>query len=780
MRPHVFFVRHWRAAVFLCCLAVRANAWTCTEMVDVGGSMSGTELKFKCSQDLSPGETKGDEFRCKDGPCIYAQGLCNHVCDCDDRSDEAHCEATTTPEPSDINGCWVSQTTPTGNAFFINDNQLMVDGKAVTTLIRVSNNRFATLVDGQLEKKVAEVKDGTIQWGNQDVWIPGPIGACATTTLTTTLMVATTTTTPPTTVTATSTTTLATTMTATSITGTTNTLTTIGSTTTTTITSTTWTSVTATIPTTATTVTTVTYVTETSVTTSLTTSVTTSMTTSATTVDLLGALATTVTTTTTPLQMPSLEETLRCAQKDVVYDPIDMIGQHLTIEPNISACLFRCRKTPGCAHFSYWIPGSHCHVQDAFANPEPDRLLFVSAPAGCVSGAGSDGETVRTMLEQKACFSRSRSYAPYVGSLKNHPLHEEKIAEDVLHCQELCLNKTWCHLFEFNVYSDLCHLMEDPPKPVEVAGDYLTSGPPVCPGHIYFTVTLENLDYDQLKLHPELEKALKQKIEDVVLASSEQLNDDTVLDQMIQLRHGHKPNQSDGLFTGHETEVKQIDDEKFRWNCSTEAHVAVFNKKGIDFATQELKSTSRFSIEQKLTAALAEMESTLAPVIHPQSSLYVAAVSPIKAQADDTLRGVAQNGVTAVEDASLAWQHNSMDDVKGRLASRSAVLSKAVAWFTLAAGVFMLVGLYLAVVSLRGRTRLLPQDRRALSATGTYCPLTASLEQASEWDSPLRAPSTWGARKSRQARQIREDTSERSGLMSLEDFVGAAEHAWET
>merc|ERR1719195_293387 len=136
---------------------------------------------------MDPGETKGDMYRCKDGPCIHQVGLCNHVCDCSDMSDEVHCEVPTTPPPGDINGCWVSQRTPTGNSFAIKNNQLIVDGKAVTTLMRVFNNSYATSVEGQHETKtVAQVLDGTIHWGNQDVWIPAPMGACAIPTFTTT------------------------------------------------------------------------------------------------------------------------------------------------------------------------------------------------------------------------------------------------------------------------------------------------------------------------------------------------------------------------------------------------------------------------------------------------------------------------------------------------------------------------------------------------------------------------------------------------------------------
>jgi len=130
-----------------------------------------------------------------------------------------HCHVTPTSDPSDINGCWVSQTTPTGNAFLIDNNTLIVDGKSVATLTRIEGNRFATLVEGQIGKEVAEVMDGIIRWANQDVWIPGPFGACATTTKSTTHFR----TTPVTSKTTTTATMTATTSTSTSTTSTTST-----------------------------------------------------------------------------------------------------------------------------------------------------------------------------------------------------------------------------------------------------------------------------------------------------------------------------------------------------------------------------------------------------------------------------------------------------------------------------------------------------------------------------------------------------------------------------
>merc|ERR1712073_116568 len=101
------------------------------------------------------------------------------------------------------------------------------------------------------------------------------------------------------------------------------------------------------------------------------------------------------------IPMPSLAETLACAQVGVGWDPMDMIGHQVTIEDNVSACLFRCRKIAGCAHFTFFSQFSNCHVANSFATPQPGRLGSISGPAGCASGAGAHMDTVNTMLLQK-------------------------------------------------------------------------------------------------------------------------------------------------------------------------------------------------------------------------------------------------------------------------------------------------------------------------------------------------------------------------------------------
>merc|ERR1740123_533861 len=113
---------------------------------------------------------------------------------------------------------------------------------------------------------------------------------------------------------------------------------------------------------------------------------------------------------------------------------MDMIGHQVTIEDNVSACLFRCRKIAGCAHFTFFSQFSNCHVANSFATPQPGRLGSISGPAGCASGAGAHMDTVNTMLLQKHCFHNGISYLPWFNS--GHELEgtTSELVKDVLDC----------------------------------------------------------------------------------------------------------------------------------------------------------------------------------------------------------------------------------------------------------------------------------------------------------------------------------------------------------
>jgi hypothetical protein len=71
-----------------------------------------------------------------------------------------------------------------------------------------------------------------------------------------------------------------------------------------------------------------------------------------------------------------------------------MIGYPLKVVNDVSECQARCASIPGCAHYSFWKLGKHCHVQGPRAIAEP-TVFFVSGPPRC------DGEEKDDANEQE-------------------------------------------------------------------------------------------------------------------------------------------------------------------------------------------------------------------------------------------------------------------------------------------------------------------------------------------------------------------------------------------
>jgi len=334
--------------------------------------------------------------------------------------------------------------------------------------------------------------------------------------------------------------------------------------------------------------------------------------------------------------MPSLEETLACAQKDVGWDPMDMIGHPLSTEDNASACLRRCRMVTGCAHFAFYAPFSHCHIADAFATPQPARLGFISAPAGCVSGSGGHRSTVSTMLLQKHCFKNGVSYAPYFIAGEELEGPHPVLVKDVLECQRRCAEKSppdgkqandfpACQRFQYNVFTTVCHMMTTVPKGAQVSADYLISGPPRCPGRIQFNLTVENVDLEKLDQNPDL----KHLLEEMVL-------NETLRDPPSYVEVGERPSvtitNGSNRIHFHEfctTQVKEI--KLYPLNASILLEVDVPAKMGISFGTAKLRDTHRCQIGERVDSGLKQIQSSIAPVLHPGSDVYVSGVSPIAA-----------------------------------------------------------------------------------------------------------------------------------------------------
>jgi len=169
-------------------------------------------------------------------------------------------------------------------------------------------------------------------------------------------------------------------------------------------------------------------------------------------------------------------ETMSCSRKDVSFEPMDMEGHPMTIESTVAACQARCQRVPECAHFSYWEPAGHCHIQDAFAVPQPSRLLFVAGPPGC--RLREENRQTLSILRKKFthCYEANTAYGPYdlqIGAVKTHSIEK---------CQALCRWTPGCSHFTYWTLGGLCHLsseVADGEERIAGVADFV-AGPPVC------------------------------------------------------------------------------------------------------------------------------------------------------------------------------------------------------------------------------------------------------------------------------------------------------------
>jgi len=168
-------------------------------------------------------------------------------------------------------------------------------------------------------------------------------------------------------------------------------------------------------------------------------------------------------------------ETMSCSKKDVSFEPMDMAGHPFTVEKSVAACQARCQRIPECAHFSYWEPAGHCHIQDAFAVPQPSRLLFIAGPPGC--RLNEDKKQTLSVLRKKftRCYEPNTAYGPYdlqIGAVKTKSIEK---------CQLLCQMTPACTHFTFWTLDGSCHLANsmDGEKRIEGVADFV-AGPRTC------------------------------------------------------------------------------------------------------------------------------------------------------------------------------------------------------------------------------------------------------------------------------------------------------------
>jgi hypothetical protein len=332
---------------------------------------------------------------------------------------------------------------------------------------------------------------------------------------------------------------------------------------------------------------------------------------------------------------------------------MDMLGHPFSQEDNASACLRRCRMIPGCAHFSFYTPLSHCHIADAFATPQPARLGFISAPAGCVSGSGGHRTTVSTMLMQRHCFKNGVSYAPWFKAGEQLEAPKPMITTDVMDCQRRCDEQQRnpdtpdCRKFQFNVFTNVCHMMATVPIGQQVAADYLISGPPQCPGHIELNITIENVDFDKLNKTPDIKHLLEVAIENATLRDPASYNESKYGVHLLNIQKGGQRVIWHEFCTAEKTKKRN-----HSYNDSIIVSMGVYAHDGISFATAKLRDTHRCQIGTRVSSSLQELKSSFAPVMPPGSAIYVSAVSPVTAVGHQNLRYDQSNSPSLLSDGS--------------------------------------------------------------------------------------------------------------------------------
>lgn len=99
-----------------------------------------------------------------------------------------------------------------------------------------------------------------------------------------------------------------------------------------------------------------------------------------------------------------------CYQKDVAYQPLDMVGHYFSTESSAAACQLRCAGISGCEHFSFFMLDANngdCHVAGETAVLQNGSKGFVAGPRSC--------EHKKPKEKKYLQFLGSQTWGPAIG-----------------------------------------------------------------------------------------------------------------------------------------------------------------------------------------------------------------------------------------------------------------------------------------------------------------------------------------------------------------------------
>lgn len=148
-----------------------------------------------------------------------------------------------------------------------------------------------------------------------------------------------------------------------------------------------------------------------------------------------------------------------------MYEPLDVLGEPLSLEDDAYACQHRCANTDGCAHFTFWMLGKHCHLEGALAMKFEGRVGFIAGPSSCHSAtclevgvkyfdAGTNGRT----WSCDTCAS---------------------LEEVIDSCRDVCVADEHCTHFTVNHHLNICTIASSRALRLQHVPGFI-SGSPEC------------------------------------------------------------------------------------------------------------------------------------------------------------------------------------------------------------------------------------------------------------------------------------------------------------
>jgi len=151
-----------------------------------------------------------------------------------------------------------------------------------------------------------------------------------------------------------------------------------------------------------------------------------------------------------------------CYEESSIWEPLDMPHTAPAREPHASACQRRCEQTPGCTHFSYWTVGKNCHLQDAYAIHQSDRMGFVSGPFKCWKDLDPNkwiDKGYRTFVPKDLeCVELGTLYSPIMGEIKTFPKSMATGRQAINMCRNYCASVKDCLHFTIQFPARVCRV----------------------------------------------------------------------------------------------------------------------------------------------------------------------------------------------------------------------------------------------------------------------------------------------------------------------------------